>query len=100
MSLDEVKRRILSRVPLAQLIGETIPLTPRAGRPIGLCPFHAEKTPSFYLYDDRYFCFGCKASGDAIEFVRRTQGLSYVETLRFLAGKYAIEAPELDQAHS
>lgn len=97
-SLDDVKRRILARVPLAELIGERIKLETRSGRPIGCCPFHAEKTPSFYIYDDRYFCFGCKASGDAIEFVRKTEGVSYVETLRFLAGKYGIEAPELDEA--
>lgn len=97
-SLDDVKRRILARVPLAGLIGERIKLETRSGRPVGCCPFHAEKSASFYIYDDRYFCFGCKASGDAIEFVRKTEGMSYVETLRFLAGKFGVEAPELDEA--
>ena len=95
--LDDVKRRILSRVSLPSLIGETVKLTTRAGRPMGLCPFHAEKTPSFYVYDDRFYCFGCKAAGDAIEFVRKTQGYGYVETLRLLAKKFGVEAPELDE---
>jgi DNA primase len=97
-SLDDVKRRILSRVQLADLIGERVKLVSRSGRPIGCCPFHAEKTPSFYVYDDRYYCYGCKAAGDAIEYVRKTEGISYPEALRYLAGKYGIEAPELDEA--
>lgn len=99
-SLDDVKRRILARVPLAELIGERVKLTLRSGRPVGCCPFHAEKSPSFYIYDDRYHCFGCKMGGDAIEYVRKTEGLSYPEALRYLAGKYSVEAPELDEARS
>ncbi len=100
MSLENAKRRILSRVVLADVIGESVTLQKRSGRPVGRCPFHEEKTPSFYIFDDRYFCFGCKASGDVIDFVRKQKGLSFVETLRFLASKYGIEAPELDERSS
>lgn len=97
MSLEDAKRRILDRVPLATLIGERIKLTSRAGRLWGLCPFHEEKGPSFTLYDDHYFCFGCKARGDAIDFVRHERGLGFKEALRYLAEKFAIEVPELDE---
>lgn len=55
------------------------------GRLKGLCPLHAEKTPSFLLYPDgRYYCFGCGEGGDAIDLVRRLHGLSYPDALRFL----------------
>ena len=97
-SLDEVKRRILTRVNLATLLGEKIALINRSGKLVACCPFHAEKSPSFYLYDDHYHCFGCKQHGDAIDWVRETEGLSFVESLRFLAKKFGIEAPELDES--
>lgn len=97
-SLDDVKRRILTRVNLASLVGETVKLSSRSGKLAGCCPFHTEDSPSFYLYDDHYHCFGCKAHGDAITWVREREGLSFVETLRHLAKKYGIEAPELDES--
>lgn len=97
MSIDDLKIRILNKVNLADLVGESIKLTNRSGRPVGCCPIHEEKSPSFYIYDRRYYCFGCKASGDAIEFVRQVQGLSFMESLKYLAEKYSIEAPELTE---
>ncbi|MDQ3231858.1 MAG: CHC2 zinc finger domain-containing protein, partial [Pseudobdellovibrionaceae bacterium] len=96
MSVEVAKQRILQRVPLAALIGETIALTTRSGRQVGLCPFHGEKSPSFTIFDDHYFCFGCRARGDAITFVREMQGLSFLESLRYLAEKFGIEVPELE----
>ncbi|SME95329.1 DNA primase [Pseudobacteriovorax antillogorgiicola] len=98
MSVDVAKRRILDKVPLASLIGESIQLSTRSGRQVGLCPFHQEKSPSFTIFDDHYFCFGCQARGDAIEYVRHTQGLSFIEALKYLAEKYGIEAPELEDS--
>ena len=98
MSIDIAKRRILDKVPLASLISETVPLTTRSGRQVGFCPFHQENSPSFTIFDDHYFCFGCRAHGDAIEFVRHTQGLSFMETLKYLAEKYDVEAPELEDS--
>lgn len=96
-SLDEAKRRILTRVSLETLIQDVVPLTRRGNRLTGLCPFHAEKSPSFYVFDDHYHCFGCHAHGDAISFVRQTKELGFIEALRYLAGKYGIEAPELEE---
>jgi len=97
-SNTDVKKRILQKVPLAELIGETIPLQNRSGRKTGLCPFHEERSPSFTIYDDHYFCFGCRAHGDAIDFVRHQKGLGFRETLRYLAGKYQVDAPELAES--
>src|SRR5579863_75542 len=65
----------------------------RVGRRfVGLCPFHAEKTPSFSVNAEEglYYCFGCQASGDAISFVRQTQGVDFVEAVERLAGRAGI----------
>lgn len=100
-SLDDVKNRIKIRVPLDQLIGETVSLVRRGPSITACCPFHAEKSPSFHIYpDNHYYCFGCKESGDAITFVRKTRDMSFIESLRFLSMKYGIEAPELDEPDS
>jgi DNA primase len=100
-SLDDVKNRIKMRVPLDQLIGETVSLVRRGPSITACCPFHAEKSPSFHIYpDNHYYCFGCKESGDAITFVRKTRDMSFIESLRFLSVKYGIEAPELDEPDS
>jgi len=98
-SLDDVKNRIKTRVPLDQLIGETVKLVRRGPSITACCPFHAEKSPSFHIYPDQhYYCFGCKESGDAITFVRKTREMTFIEALRFLSAKYGIEAPELEES--
>ena len=67
-----------SRTPLAAVIGRRVKLA-RSGRQMkGCCPFHNEKTPSFYVYEDGYHCFGCGAHGDAISFVMQSQGASFM----------------------
>ena len=82
------------RTPLASLIGRATKLT-RAGRQWrGCCPFHGEKTPSFYVYDDHYHCFGCGAHGDAIAFVMQTQGASFPEAVERLASEAGLEVPK------
>lgn len=66
--------------------------TAGAGRLRGLCPFHSERTPSFFVFRDkgRWFCFGGCGGGDAIDFVRRVRGCSFPEALAFLG----IESPQ------
>jgi ABC-type glucose/galactose transport system permease subunit len=79
--LDELR----ARIPLAALIGRRVKLA-RAGRQWkGCCPFHHEKSPSFYVYDDHYHCFGCGEHGDAIAFVMRSQGAGFSEAVAALA---------------
>lgn len=95
MEFNATKESILARVSLTDLIGETVRLKRGHGRALGLCPFHEESTPSFNVYDDRFYCFGCKASGDAIEFVRKQQGLGFIEALQYLGNKYGVDTSGL-----
>ena len=92
--LDELR----ARTPLAGLIGRRTRLA-RSGRQWkGCCPFHGEKTPSFYVYDDHFHCFGCGAHGDAVSFVMQMDGLGFPETVAALAGEAGLALPEPDRA--
>jgi DNA primase len=83
-----------ARTPLAALIGRRVKLA-RSGRQMkGCCPFHGEKTPSFYVYEDGYHCFGCGAHGDAISFVMQTQGASFPEAVQSLASEAGLDLPK------
>jgi len=73
----------------------------RAGRmERGLCPFHNEKTPSFYVYPDTasFYCFGCGTGGDAITFMKLIQNLDYVEAVKALAARAGMPMPDEDDA--
>ncbi|HWA79540.1 MAG TPA: DNA primase, partial [Acetobacteraceae bacterium] len=83
-----------ARSPLPELIGRRVRLT-RSGRQWkGCCPFHDEKTPSFYVYDDHFHCFGCGAHGDAISFVMQSQGLGFMEAVGQLAAAAGLTVPQ------
>ncbi len=64
----------------------------------GLCPFHSERTPSFCVYPETqsYYCFGCGAGGDAINFTKETEGLSYIEAIKLLASRSGMTLPDED----
>ncbi len=87
----EPKDQILSQVPLETLIGEKVTLQKRSGRLLGLCPFHEEKTPSFHVFQNRYYCFGCHTHGDAITWVRHFEGLGFLDALQWLAKKFGLD---------
>ena len=83
-----------ARTPLAAVIGRRVRLA-RSGRELkGCCPFHDEKTPSFYVYDDHFHCFGCGAHGDAISFVMQSQGAGFTEAVEQLAAEAGLEVPK------
>ena len=89
--LDELR----ARLPLSELIGKRVRLT-RAGREFkACCPFHNEKSPSFYVNDDKQFfhCFGCGAHGDIIGFTMRHDRLSFPEAIESLAGQAGLAVP-------
>ena len=87
--LDELR----ARTPIAAVVGRKTKLS-RSGRQFkGCCPFHGEKTPSFYVYDDHFHCFGCGAHGDAISFVMQADGRSFLEAVEGLAGEAGLEVP-------
>jgi len=91
---EDAKERIRARLDLAQLIGEQVVLKPAGrGQLKGLCPFHAEKTPSFHVHVDRgfFYCFGCGAKGDAFDYVMRTRGVGFVEALTLLGERTGVE---------
>jgi len=83
------------RVPLSDVIGRRVKLIRKGHRHIGLCPFHAEKTPSFSVVDDDgfYHCFGCGVHGDAISFLRETEGLDFIEAIERLAEMAGLALP-------
>ena len=88
--LDELR----ARTPIAAVVGRKTKLS-RSGRQFkGCCPFHGEKTPSFYVYDDHFHCFGCGAHGDAISFVMQAEGRSFLEAVEALAGEAGLEVPK------
>ena len=61
------------------------------GRIVALCPFHVERSGSFMIYkkQNKFFCFGCRASGDSIEFIMKLKGLNFVEAVKYLGGPNA-----------
>src|SRR5438067_1547491 len=86
--VEEVKARLV----LVDLIGSTLALQ-RSGRSYrGLCPFHSEKTPSFYVFPETqtWKCFGCGAGGDAFSFVMQRDNLEFAEALRDLAARAGV----------
>lgn len=89
---DEDIARVRATTDIVGLIGEYVQLKQVGQRYRGLCPFHAEKTGSFYVnaVDGLYHCFGCQASGDAITFVREQEHLGFVEAVERLASKVGI----------
>lgn len=82
------------RTPLATLIGRRVRLA-RSGRQWkGCCPFHGEKTPSFYVYDDHFHCFGCGVHGDAIAYVMQAEGMGFMEAVQSLATEAGLDMPK------
>jgi len=79
--------QVRASTDIVALIGEHVALRKTGQRWTGLCPFHAEKSPSFSVNADEglYYCFGCRASGDAITFVRETQHVEFIDAVRQLA---------------
>ncbi len=85
--------RLRSHFLMSEVIGRRMPIKKHGREYHGLCPFHTEKSPSFTVNDEKGFfhCFGCAAHGDAIEFVRRFDHLSYPEAVENLAREAGIE---------
>jgi DNA primase len=92
------KDELRARITLSSLVQRSVKLT-RAGREWkGCCPFHDEKTPSFYVNDQKqfYHCFGCGAHGDAISWMVDHAGLQFIDAIKELAGEAGMEVPAPD----
>ena len=100
--LAEDIARVREASDLVQIAGEHLALRRVGRRWVGLCPFHAEKTPSFSVNGEEglYYCFGCSAKGDVITFVREVEHTEFAEAVERLAGRAGIQLRYDDAAVS
>lgn len=91
-------QQILSRIDIVEVVGSFVKLKRRGANYLGNCPFHHEKTPSFTVSPTKeiFKCFGCGKSGNTISFLMEHEKLSYVEALKWLAGRYNVEVEETE----
>lgn len=92
---DELIDRIKDATNIVEVVSEHVKLTRRgSSNYFGLCPFHAEKTPSFSVNADRqiYHCFGCGAGGNVFGFLQEIEHISFVDAVRTLAERAGISA--------
>ena len=88
--------RILDAAQIYDVVSDFVTLRKRGVNYVGLCPFHDDKTPSFYVSPAKGLCkcFACGKGGNAVHFIMEHEQLTYPEALRFLAKKYGIEIKE------
>ncbi len=94
----EPKDEIKQKIDIAELVGEYVALKPSGTAGFkGLCPFHAEKSPSFHVSSDRqiWHCFGCGEGGDCFSFVMRMEGMTFLEALVHLGKRAGVEVRRL-----
>ena len=97
---QETVNLILDTARIEDVVGDFVTLKRRGANYVACCPFHNEKTPSFYVSPAKgiYKCFGCGKSGSAVGFVMEHEHSSYVEALRYLAAKYKIDIVEEEES--
>ncbi len=97
---DDVVEEVRSRCDIVDVIGQFVPLK-RSGKDYKAnCPFHEERTPSFYVVPSKGFfkCFGCGASGDVFSFLMRRMGLDFVEAVKHVGARCGVEVREVSSA--
>jgi DNA primase len=89
---EEKKRQILARVGILDVVSQHVAMKRRGQRWVGLCPFHAEKTPSFTVSPEHgtFKCFGCGKGGDVFSFVQLRENVPFPEAMRMLADQAGI----------
>ena len=97
---QETVNLILDTARIEDVVGDFVTLKRRGANYVACCPFHNEKTPSFYVSPSKgiYKCFGCGKAGSAVGFVMEHEHCSYVEALRYLAAKYHIDIVEEEES--
>ncbi len=95
-AVEEIK----DRLPIEDLVGRYVDLKRSGASYKGLCPFHQEKTPSFYVSPVRrsYHCFGCSRGGDVLSFTMEMERLSFPEALKQLASQTGVVLPDREAA--
>jgi len=94
--------RVRSHFLMSEIIGKRLPLKKHGREYQGLCPFHKEKSPSFTVNDEKgfYHCFGCGAHGDAVEFLKQHDRMTYPEAVEALAREAGIPLPVMSREES
>ena len=94
----EYIEELTRRTDIVELVGSYVQLKRKGRLYGGLCPFHSEKTPSFYVYPDTqsFYCFGCGAGGDAITFAKKINSIDYPEAVKMLAARAGMPEPQED----
>ncbi len=89
-------QELLARADVVEIVGRYVQLKKGGANFMGLCPFHAEKSPSFTVSPTKqfYHCFGCGKHGDAINFLMEHTGMSFIEAVKELAQHYGLQVPE------
>lgn len=84
---------------IVEIVGEKIDLRPSGSSFKALCPFHSEKTPSFFVHPEmqRYRCFGCGATGDVLDFLQNYDGMTFYEALKYLADRASITLKDFNR---
>lgn len=90
---DETISNILSKVDIVDVIGEYVHLKKSGRNYLGLCPFHAEKTPSFSVSSEKqfYHCFGCGAGGNIFSFLMEIEGVTFPQSVQMVAEKVGVQ---------
>lgn len=90
--------RVKNAIDIIDVVGDFVKLKKKGSNYTGNCPFHNEKTPSFYVSQPKeiYKCFGCGKSGNAITFLMEHEKLAYADAIRWLANRYHIELEETE----
>ena len=94
----EYIEELTRRTDIVELVGNYVQLKRKGRLYGGLCPFHSEKSPSFYVYPDTqsFYCFGCGAGGDAITFAKKINSIDYPEAVKMLAARAGMPEPQED----
>ncbi len=94
---DDVVEEVRARADIVDIVGESVELK-RSGKDWkGKCPFHEDRTPSFYVVPDKgfYNCFGCGESGDVFAFVMKRLGMDFVEAVKHVGARSGVEVVEI-----
>ena len=97
-SSDNFKETLKQQADIVRIVGDYVKLKKAGAQNFsGLCPFHAEKTPSFSVHATRqfYHCFGCGESGDVFTFVQKVENITFPEAVRLIAQKLGVPMPKV-----
>jgi DNA primase len=99
--VSDIATLVKQAVDIVEVIGQVVPLRRAGSRHVGICPFHHEKTPSFFVdsSNQMFHCFGCGTGGDVLSFVMKHQNFTFGDAIQYLADRYHINLPKKDPSH-